>query len=48
MDYYQNEAKYRQELEKLNDQNIEDSVKLLEKKRSGKCPNPICPAQQEP
>lgn len=47
MDYYQNEAKYRQELEKLNDQNIEDSVKLLEK-RSGKCPNPICPAQQEP
>lgn len=32
MDYYQNEAKYRQELEKLNDQNIEDSVKLLEKK----------------
>ena len=28
MDYYQNEAKYRQELEKLNDQNIEDSVKL--------------------
>ena len=31
MDYYQNEAKYRQELEKLNDQNIEDSVKLVEK-----------------
>ena len=32
MSYYQNEAKYRQELELLNDQNIEDSVKLLEKK----------------
>ena len=32
MDYYQNEAKYRQELENLNDQNVEDSVKLLEKK----------------
>ena len=32
MDYYQNEAKYRQELEKLNERNIDDSVKLLEKK----------------
>ena len=32
MDYYQNEAKYRQELEKLNEWNIDDSVKLLEKK----------------
>ena len=32
MDYYQNEAKYRQELEELNEQNIDDSVKLLEKK----------------
>ena len=26
MDYYQNEAKYRQELEELNEQNIDDSV----------------------
>lgn len=32
MDYYQNEAKYRQELEELNERNIDDSVKLLEKK----------------
>ena len=31
MDYYQNEARYRNELEKLNDKNINDSVKLLER-----------------
>ncbi len=31
MDYYQNEARYRAELEKLNEQNIDDSVKLLER-----------------
>ena len=31
LDYYQNEAKYRNELEKLNEDNINDSVKLLER-----------------
>ena len=28
---YQNEAKYRNELEKLNEDNINDPVKLLER-----------------
>ena len=31
LDYYQNEAKYRNELEKLNEDNINDPVKLLER-----------------
>lgn len=31
LDYYQNEAKYRNQLEKLNEENINDSVKLLER-----------------
>ena len=31
LDYYQNEAKYRDQLEKLNEENIDDSVKLLER-----------------
>lgn len=31
LDYYQNEAKYRDQLEKLNEANIDDSVKLLER-----------------
>ena len=31
MDYYQNEAKYRAKLEKLNDKNVNNSIKLLEK-----------------
>ena len=46
MDYYQNEAKYRQELEKLNERNIDDSVKLLER-RYVRCRNHIFPVQQE-
>ena len=31
LDYYQNEAKYRNQLEKLNEKNINDSAKLLER-----------------
>ena len=31
LDYYQNEAKYRNELEKLNEDNINDPVKILER-----------------
>ena len=31
LDYYQNEAKYRNEHEKLNEDNINDPVKLLER-----------------
>ena len=31
LDYYQNEAKYRNELEKLNEDNINDPIKLLER-----------------
>ena len=31
LDYYQNESKYRNELEKLNEDNINDPVKLLER-----------------
>lgn len=31
LDYYQNEAKYRSELETLNEANMDDSVKLLER-----------------
>ena len=31
LDYYQNEAKYRNQLEKLTEENINDSVKLLER-----------------
>ena len=31
LDYYQNEAKFRNQLEKLNEENINDSVKLLER-----------------
>lgn len=31
LDYYQNEAKYRSQLEKLNEENINDSAKLLER-----------------
>lgn len=47
MDYYQNGAKYRQELEKLNRQRIfSDSIKLLEKKIR-RCRNHIFPVPQE-
>lgn len=31
LDYYQNESKYRSQLEKLNEENINDPVKLLER-----------------
>ena len=31
LDYYQNEVKYRNQLEKLNEKNINDSAKLLER-----------------
>ncbi|MCQ5300099.1 histidine kinase, partial [Blautia wexlerae] len=31
LDYYQNEAKYRNQLEKLNEDNINDPVKILER-----------------
>ena len=31
LDYYQNETKYRNQLEKLNEKNINDSAKLLER-----------------
>ena len=47
MDYYQNEAKYRQELEELNEQNIDDSVKLLEEEDYVRCRKHIFPVQQE-
>ncbi len=42
LDYYQNEAKYRNELEKLNEDNINDPVKLLERNiRTDLYPDPV-------